>query len=46
MMDGKIITAVEVLLTFIERVCTIGIENNYVMDEMFEDSLEIARQVD
>lgn len=35
-MDKGEITSYEVTLTFIERAATIGIRNNYVMDEMFE----------
>jgi hypothetical protein len=45
-MDSHKVTAVEVMLTFIERTCYIGIQNNYVTDEMFEDAINSAKNSD
>jgi hypothetical protein len=36
LMDNHKITSLDILLTCIERTATIGIQNNYVFDEMFE----------
>lgn len=45
-MDKGEITSYEVTLTFIERAATIGIRNNYVMDEMFEQAVAKAKECD
>ena len=45
-LDEHWTTSVEALYVFIERVCTVGVENNYVLDEMFEEALEEARKCD
>jgi len=34
------------MLTFIERASVIGVRNNYVMDEMFEEALIYAKDCD
>ena len=39
LMDEKIITSYEILLTFIERTIKIGLKNNYVVDEMFYEAI-------
>lgn len=34
------------VLCFIERACTVGVSNNYLLDEMFEEALLDAGKVD
>ena len=46
MLDKRQTTSEEILYVFIERTCTIGVQNNYVLDEMFEEALEEARNCD
>ena len=45
-LDENWTTSTEALFVFVERVCTIGIENNYVLDEIFEYALGQARKCD
>ena len=46
MMDSGQLTSLEITLTFIERAATIGVNNNYVLDEMFEEAIAMARNCD
>ena len=46
LLDDNWTTSVEALFVFIERVCTVGVENNYVLDEVFEEALEEGRKCD
>ena len=46
LLDEHWTTSVEALFVFIERVCTVGVVNNYVLDEMFEEALEEGRKCD
>jgi hypothetical protein len=45
-MDEGRVTSLQVVLTFIERTATIGVKNNYVLDEMFEEAVGAAKQCD
>ena len=45
-MDNKKVSSYEVVLTFIERAIKVGIKNNYVMDEMFREAVEMAKRCD
>ena len=45
-MDQAKLTSLEIVLTFIERTATIGIRNNYVLDEMFEQAVIAAKECD
>ena len=39
MLDNQQATTLQVVLTFIERTITVGVKNNYVIDEMFEEAI-------
>jgi len=42
-MDDKKISSLDIVLTFIERTAIIGAKNNYVIDEMFEEAVILAK---
>ena len=46
MLDLGKTTSQEVVLCFIERTATVGVENNYVTDEMFEEAFQKAKECD
>ena len=46
MLDEHTVTCQEVMLCFIERTATVGVQNNYVLDEMFEEAFQKAKECD
>lgn len=46
MIDEGQVTSLEVMYIFIEQTMRVGIQNNYVLDQMFEEALEEAKKCD
>lgn len=42
MIDSQVATTTQVVYTFIERTINVGVINNYVLDEMFEEAVHEA----
>lgn len=45
-MDKGELSSLQITLTYIERCATIGLRNNYIIDEMFEEAVIAAKQCD
>ena len=46
MLDEGETTSLEITFCFIQRAATIGVANNYVIDELFDEALALANMVD
>lgn len=45
-MDEGKYTSYTICLVFIERTASIGVKNNYIVDELFESALQKAKEID
>lgn len=46
MLEKKEVTSYQLVLIFAERTSLIGVPNNYVFDEMFEEAVQMAKLCD